>query len=582
MRSFGVSLVAVLLVGLMLYPSTGVDGALGTTAVAASSCGLAQPAFCDPLNQPTANGPDVRSGDLDGVVWGVSRGTSSDNPTQGAYQYWQGTTSSVCGQTVTFGSPSDIRICNGALFETVTDGGAATTLGMYPRQPFDIAGRTGAVAFDVSADGLCGHCAWPAFEYTDQPVPAPNNSTSGPRNGFGFTFNSVGTCASASQEGVGNMWVTSNYVSSFVPLDNLGCVNSGVAGGPLNHVEIRMSASHVEVWATDAGASNLHAIGSANLSMPLTRGLVWMEDQHYNANKASTQGTHTFEWANFGFDGPVLPRDLGFDVRDGGTPDSGGGRSLGYLCQPTCRVNIPGVTSAGLSAAQGALLEFTWAPSRPEALNYSFNGHPPHSFPWPYGSTAGLHTIAIPLIVSELQSGSNALTIDASGDLWDLANIDVILLAAGGGGVGGQPTPTNSSTATATGTAASTPRPTNTPTRTPAPTNGRVPAFSSSASASPAQVARGSVETVSAQVTSVSRVANVTIQVRVVGPVGNEVFDVSFTNQSFTAAKPVNVTTSWTPPLTVRPGIYTVQVRVFSSSGRRLSSNSNAATFAVL
>ena len=44
---------------------------------------------------------------------------------------------------------------------------------MYPKQPFDIAGRTGTIAFDVSDDSHGNHRAWPELWYTDQPVPAP-------------------------------------------------------------------------------------------------------------------------------------------------------------------------------------------------------------------------------------------------------------------------------------------------------------------------------------------------------------------------------------------------------------------------
>ena len=40
-------------------------------------------------------------------------------------------------------------------------------------QPFDFAGRTGVVAFDVSDNTQGAHAAWPSFALTDQPVPAP-------------------------------------------------------------------------------------------------------------------------------------------------------------------------------------------------------------------------------------------------------------------------------------------------------------------------------------------------------------------------------------------------------------------------
>ncbi|MBV8719656.1 MAG: hypothetical protein JOZ65_31675, partial [Chloroflexi bacterium] len=200
-----------------------------TTEAASGPCGLAQAAFCDTFSQPTANGPDIRSGDLNGVIWGVSRSGSNDDPNQGATDFWAAATANNCGTTTTVSPPRDIAICNGTLFDTVNDGGGFTVLGMYPRQPFDIAGRTGTVAFDVSADSQCSHCAWPAFVYTDQPVPAPYNSQDIPRNSFGFALDSTpgfGNC-DANHSTVMDMWITQNYQESAVAMNATGCVVKG-------------------------------------------------------------------------------------------------------------------------------------------------------------------------------------------------------------------------------------------------------------------------------------------------------------------------------------------------------------------
>ena len=53
--------------------------------------------------------------------------------------------------------PRNIQICNGQLVTTVNDGGSVTSLAMYPRQPFDFAGRTGTIVFDVSNDSGGSH-----------------------------------------------------------------------------------------------------------------------------------------------------------------------------------------------------------------------------------------------------------------------------------------------------------------------------------------------------------------------------------------------------------------------------------------
>ena len=86
----------------------------------------------------------------------------------------------------------------------------------------------------------------------------------------------------------------------------------------MNHIELRISQNEIDVYATDAGTTSplkeIATITNANLT--LTRGLIWLEDVHYNGNKFNTQRTNTFTWDNVGFDGPILPRDLAFDVND--------------------------------------------------------------------------------------------------------------------------------------------------------------------------------------------------------------------------------------------------------------------------
>ena len=83
-----------------------------------------------------------------------------------------------------------------------------------------------------------------------------------------------------------------------------------------------MSQNQIDVYATDAGTTApLHHIAVIqNANLTLTRGLIWIEHVQYNAGKFNSQRTHTFAWDNVGFDGPVLNRDLTFDVLDALTP----------------------------------------------------------------------------------------------------------------------------------------------------------------------------------------------------------------------------------------------------------------------
>src|SRR5579859_1338728 len=90
-------------------------------AQAATGCLLSNVAFCDTFDNPSPNGAGTRSGDLDGVVWGVSRTTSDDSPGQGSYFHWNASTRDTCGTTVTVAQPRDVQICNGQLVESVSD-----------------------------------------------------------------------------------------------------------------------------------------------------------------------------------------------------------------------------------------------------------------------------------------------------------------------------------------------------------------------------------------------------------------------------------------------------------------------------
>ena len=116
--------------------------------------------FCDTFDTKKDPAIQSRTGDLDPNVWGVSRATGNMNFAVGFYNGWAASTSlQTCNGTVTATPPNDIVICNGQLREATNDNptgafdaGTVTTLAMYPKQPFDFAGRTGTVSFDVSND----------------------------------------------------------------------------------------------------------------------------------------------------------------------------------------------------------------------------------------------------------------------------------------------------------------------------------------------------------------------------------------------------------------------------------------------
>ncbi len=397
-------------------------------------------AFCDTFDAPAGIGN--RSGGLDGLFWGASRTTQNTNPGQGIYDGWVSTARSACSSPVV--PEQDLTICNGQLVEAVNDDHGFTTLAMYPTQPFDIAGRTGTVVFDVGADSEGPHAAWPSFVYTDQPVPAPtgNHTTTAAyaKNSFGFALDAdPANCGKANQTGVGEAFATSNYAyrdlsGAFTPVNN--CLSH--APGSLNHFEVRISQSRVEIWGTNAGSSTLQELGFiANANLTLTRGLIWMEDQHYNADKFNDQRVHSFLWDNVGFDGPTLARDLHLDVNDALTSAGDGSLNLGWYAPDSTTgtpliLTVPGATNLDRSAA--ALLTLNFFPTDTSAIEYRLNGNAWHTLAWPFPDnlTYQWRTIAIPVALSELQAGTNTLSLEATKGGATVANVDLVLVGAQG------------------------------------------------------------------------------------------------------------------------------------------------------
>jgi hypothetical protein len=440
-------------------------------------------AFCDTFDAPSVN--PGRAGAL-APVWGASRVTGNANLGSGYDNVWGDTQIVMCdGSTPTVHSPNDIQICNGQLREAINDTGM-NDLALYPRQPFDIAGRTGTVSFDVSDDSAGGHSAWPELSYTDQPIPAPGPdqvpfpNVLVPRNSVNVAFGAawlppngppfagrIAPCVS-----IDDVWITSNYGMSMVPATQDDCIEEPAQNSfVLNHVEVKFSATGLVVYGSDAGSRAMRQIGHANYTSPLTRGLLWIKDVHYNAHKAFTelgdpydQEMHTFAWDNFAFDGPVLPRDLGVQLPDksvttnfqqpyNGLPDRELGIALNAGVGPglKTRLDFSGSNAlSGVENASAALLEMNYLALDEVTFNYSVNGHTTHTQPWATSSalTWNQETIAFPVPTSELVDGANDIDFwvtNAPSNVFGLSNIDLILVGAGGGGTPGPmlvPSPT--------------------------------------------------------------------------------------------------------------------------------------------
>jgi hypothetical protein len=436
--------------------------------------------FCDTFDAPAGIGN--RAGDLDGNVWGVSRTIGDVNLGQHDYDAAPPTQLEGCDATTIVRPPHDVIICNGQLREAtndnpagVFDAGAVTALAMYPKQPFDFAGRTGTVAFDVSNDTHGNHAAWPEFWMSNLPVPAPFNHfdswISLPQHGFGVRFSGLaapgdgGLCPNRnnidkSRWTVDSAIVVRNYVmedvnyagvdfgtpsSTPLKLNILDCVIAPADGsGVMNHIELRVSQGQIDVYATDAGVTpsprKLRRIASiANANLSFTRGLIWIEDVHYNADKggAPSQRQHTFVWDNVAFDGPFTYRDFSYDALDANQPGPADNAwNLGKVsaANQTASWDVLNMPANPQAAAVRVLFNFSeeFNPV-PAVLNVIVNGHA-HTAPWPYPDrmTNTWRTFAVTVPITDLVAGTNVVQIGADQPLIT-ANVNIVLVDVPGG-----------------------------------------------------------------------------------------------------------------------------------------------------
>ena len=140
--------------------------------------------------------------------------------------------------------------------------------------------------------------------------------------------------------------------------------------GPLNHVELKISQNQIDVWASDAGSTALRKIAViTNANLTLTRGLIWLQDAHYNADKAynqppggnpPSQREHTYTWDNVAFDGPFTYRDFSYDALDNNAPGENGSVNLGKFSLPnqTSSWNVLNMPANPQAAAVRVLFNF--------------------------------------------------------------------------------------------------------------------------------------------------------------------------------------------------------------------------------
>jgi hypothetical protein len=426
----------------------------------ANPCGMqrndAPVIFCDTFDAPYP--VNSRAGQLDSLVWGVSRLT-------GRGTEWRDSTLDGCNgpQPASAIGATDVIICNGQLRTSSNDNHDVSVMALYPKQPFDWAGRTGTVSFDVTNDTSGGHGAWPEFWITDLPIPAPYahlnpcDTCSFGRFAVGLRFagdrGSCGTGWRADEVYVVRDWVleTRNIFernSSGTRIEEKGCaqLSSGPNGG-LNHVEVRISQNRIDVYASDAGSKALKLINtvtSLNLPASFTKGLIWVGDYHYAAFKAHDmnpaipdQTNHTYTWDNVAFDGPATYRDYSYDVLDKAEQVELGLYRIGWETSPSAPLDVQTanpMSVTGLSAATRAYLLFNYQTndqSRPSSFAFAVNGNASGAAnPNPVSSYLGWRAMALEVPLSHLAAGARQRIRLAADRPARIQNVNVVLIAA--------------------------------------------------------------------------------------------------------------------------------------------------------
>ena len=370
-------------------------------------------------------------------------------------------TATFCGATFqNIAVGQDFKFCSGVdgrgnvsrqLHEVIEEGGDNIYVNsMMARQPFDFAGRTGTIVFEVDAKIFPrndGHGWWNEIWISEDPSPIPYQRglpsvDSVARNSVGFVFQGTNWwdgCNKANMlNGVTDVVVSTNYVmrdlTSTIDMFKApyGCFK--VADSKLNRFELRISKDMAELYASDAGMpSSLRLVMRVNnLNLAFTRGYISFQHTHYNASKSpagsnqpGTTPSQTFRWDNIGFDGPVITPLSGYDVP---LPIkvSGGASSFGIPITPAATMTV---TKVDLTGATKAMLNFNVFPTLDIA--YSLNGNAWHTVKDPLNDVGNWrirgHSIEVPL--SELKTGTNTISIKtvgkATNDLDTISNVDL-------------------------------------------------------------------------------------------------------------------------------------------------------------
>jgi hypothetical protein len=385
-----------------------------------STCGLTNPAFCDTFNQPSA--VRGRAGDLNPASWTAGRLAPQDFSGFGPVANPVATAPvPACRASLPISTafpPNDTLICDATATRSaqLMTAIVAQNYGLNSymiKRPFDFAGRTGKIVFDVDAvvvDWLAGFLS---IDITEDPLTAPTFREFGnyehgafPRNALMIKF-SDNCLTPGNAITAGKVMVYTNYQGVVIQptfLAQWGTTPSCLSTRSqfLNHFEIRLSQNQLEIYGSDYSPDdgqtypNLRRIYAANINLPFTRGYVHLAARNHASKKYGHGPDHIYHWDNVGFDGPAIVGPRIYEIPDNTTMSSyQGGQfmNLGYqlldgttgkpagIYNPTTSVgpltfqgvDVAGATGASL-AMNGHFNAMTHTASPSWGIRYRLNG----------------------------------------------------------------------------------------------------------------------------------------------------------------------------------------------------------------
>ena len=334
-------------------------------------CGLDHAAFCDPFDQPSER--RGRAGELDATRWSLGR----IEPELGTRYVIGPATVADCRPDVPAQvlPPQDTLVCaptSAIASSHLLVAVAAQNYGINSyriRQPFDFAGRTGTITFDVDATILNPGWGWPSIEITDEPmngpsfsmIPGAGNYEGGviPKNGVEVQLNGGGACPESMRARVESIHEYRDYVDHVTNMVwGENCIPA--ERHHLNRFQIRLSQDRIEVWATPASADGVTfaaptMVASAALELSFTRGWVHISVHNHASLKYSDQTVDSWvvRWDNVGFDGPVVG---GFAETEAPAPleDAADGVATAYFVEDRDDTSITAVTIQGVTGVRDA------------------------------------------------------------------------------------------------------------------------------------------------------------------------------------------------------------------------------------